>query len=350
MAIVAGNDALAADFIGTSAGAGSSGQVPKCDAGGKLDLSFMPKITSSAGAGDSGKIPALNGSGQLDPTFVFNAFGGTGADGALSISSGTTTIALGGASYFEKNYSSISITGTGKLTFSNPSANGCIVVLKCTGNVTLTSSTVPLIEGSALGATAGNHGVSLGGLSPRAPHVLGLWVYPGGLGSPLTDYKVLASQGAYAVASPHLRMRVFCGSGGISPGGASVNNGAGAPGGIGLMIECRGALNFTGTIYSKGGDGAAGAGSTNWSGYWYIGSGGAGNTDGSDDGPRNQGTSGQNCGGGGGGGGCVCILANTITANTGTITITGGQGGAGTNGGQGGTDGLAYSGLNTIWP
>src|SRR5262249_4478364 len=37
-------------------------------------------------------------------------FGGTGADGALSISSGTTTINLGNAAVVVKNYTSISIT------------------------------------------------------------------------------------------------------------------------------------------------------------------------------------------------------------------------------------------------
>src|ERR1035437_3459937 len=51
-------------------------------------------------------------------------FGGTGADGALAISSGTTTIDCANAAKVIKNYSSISITGTGTLAFSNPNTNG----------------------------------------------------------------------------------------------------------------------------------------------------------------------------------------------------------------------------------
>src|SRR5271170_962170 len=74
-------------------------------------------------------------------------FGGTGADGALSISSGTTTIGLSSANALVKNYSSISITGTGDLTFSSPSSNGAGATLKSTGAVTLTSSATALIIG-----------------------------------------------------------------------------------------------------------------------------------------------------------------------------------------------------------
>ncbi len=42
MTIVAGNTALASDFVSTSAGAGDSGKVPKLGATGKIDESFIP--------------------------------------------------------------------------------------------------------------------------------------------------------------------------------------------------------------------------------------------------------------------------------------------------------------------
>ena len=93
---------------------------------------------------------------------AFAKFGGTGADGALSITSGTTTINLGGASLFVKNYSSISITGTGQLTFSNPAAGGTIIILKSQGNVTLTSSATPNIDLTSIGGSAGSGGAQGG--------------------------------------------------------------------------------------------------------------------------------------------------------------------------------------------
>src|SRR4051812_2090806 len=41
MAITAGSNALASDFISTSSGAGDTGKVPKLNASGKLDSSFL---------------------------------------------------------------------------------------------------------------------------------------------------------------------------------------------------------------------------------------------------------------------------------------------------------------------
>src|SRR5689334_1727458 len=81
--------------------------------------------------------------------------GGTGADGALSISSGTTTVSIASAAVFVKNYSRISLTGTGKLAFSNPNTNGTIIVLNCSGNCTLTSSSAPMVDASGMGAAGG---------------------------------------------------------------------------------------------------------------------------------------------------------------------------------------------------
>ena len=126
MAIQTGQQALASDFISVSVGAGSNGQVPK-----------------------------LNGSGKLDNSFLPIKFGGNGSDGVLSITSGITTISAANASIVVKNYASISITGTGKLVFNNPNANGTIVILRSQGNVALTSSVAPMIDVSSMGAAVG---------------------------------------------------------------------------------------------------------------------------------------------------------------------------------------------------
>ncbi|MBI3887537.1 hypothetical protein HY310_00525, partial [Candidatus Microgenomates bacterium] len=110
------------------------------------------------------KILRLNNSGLIPSTVIKQSssasgivkFGGTGANGALVITSGTTTINLGGLAVFTKNYTSISITGTGKLAFSNPHTNGTIIILKSQGNVVLTSSDAAMIDASGMGAAISN--------------------------------------------------------------------------------------------------------------------------------------------------------------------------------------------------
>lgn len=275
-------------------------------------------------------------------------YGGTGADGALAISSGTTTIDLGGASYFVKNYTSISITGTGQLTFTNPSANGCVVVLKSQGNVTITSSATPAILGDALGASAGNNGISISGGGPKAPIDIGAsFSQPG----PSTENTSATSggKGAYVSAGPLVKFGVFSGAGGGQSDGGNV--GAGGPGGIGIYIECGGAWNFTGSITSNGGPGVNGSGSSGWfRSSYHTASGGGGQVDGGTGSSSTTGTGTPTTtnGGGGGGGGCVVVLYKTLTANSGTITTNGGAAGTGTNSnGQAGGAGFSYVGLNT---
>ena len=53
-----------------------------------------------------------------------------GSDGDLNISSGTTTLDLGGVSTFVKNYASINIASGATLTFSNPANNGTIIIIR----------------------------------------------------------------------------------------------------------------------------------------------------------------------------------------------------------------------------
>ena len=270
MPIIAGQQALASDFISTSAGASSVGQVPKLNSIGKLDNSFLPI-----------------------------KFGGTGADGALSISSGTTNIDCANSEVVIKNYSSISITGTGKLTFTNPHANGTVNISKSVGNVTLTSSQAPMIDCSGMGGQAGNSGRGLflqanaggggvGGGNSNEPGGAG-----GGNYSGLCKLTVMSAKSA-----------LICGAGGASGGtyGGSGGSGGGAGGGA-LYIECGGALNFT----TASGISVAGKNGSN-----------TGNSQGG-------------AGGGGGGGACI-ILYNTLTANSGTVIINGGNGGVAYNG------------------
>lgn len=248
-------------------------------------------------------------------TYATAKFGGTGADGALALTSGATNIDLGSAQVVTKNYTSISITGTGSLTFTNPHANGTLVFLKSQGDVTLTSSTAPMIVASSLGATAVTDGSS--------------WIQKTDGGNTGTTGTNGASVGGtattglgYILSIAGKVVRVSAGAGGGNGGAGDGGAGGGARGGGGLVIECGGALNFTTAsgISVAGATGSAGTGS-------------------------------KSGGGGGGAGGVCAIIYNTLTANSGTITVTGGTGGAGgagdntTNGnfGAGGSGGANIS-------
>lgn len=285
----------------------------------------------------AGKVVRWNASGTVPLKF-----GGTGADGALTVSSGVTTIDLAGASVFVKNYSSISITGTGSIAFSNPAAGGTIIILKCSGAVTMTSSSGNVIDLRSMGG-AGGVGVT-GTSAGNIGSAFGKWLTYGTItgGGPGTTSNRSGGGGASASTSgtnsssdgvggtsPALngsypyyeKIFVFPGSG----GGSGANNGSGGISGAGgrgagaLWIECAGALNFTtGTILATGATG------------------------GNNTAPVGSGS------GGGGGGGSVVMLCNTLTASTGTITCTGGAGGTGGTANAGaGADGFGFVGLNT---
>ena len=284
-------------------------------------------------------------------------FGGTGADGALSISSGTTTINCAGAAVVVKNYTSISITGTGKLAFSNPNVNGTTIVLKSQGAVTITSSTNPAIDVGSMGASGGasvgsgntGSGVVSGGAggssiansgsnSGNSSGATGIGTNGntgntglsfvrapgggGGVGPPGVNTALGGiTPGFLLTAGISMKFVPLCPGGGGGSGAGAVQNsgqtsGVGGAGAGALYIECGGALNFTGTINANGAQGGAASAA-------------------------------QSGAGGGGGAGVVVVLYATLTANTGTINVTGGAGGStGTSAGAGG-NGISYVGANT---
>lgn len=255
------------------------------------------------------------------PTIQGVQFGGDGSDGALAISSGTTTLDANGAQILVKNYTSISITGTAQLTISNPHANGTILVLKSQGAVTITSTNAAgAIRLYAMGGQAGAGGgqntdgndgnIGTGVLYESADP-------SGNLGTSAADGLGGATPGAvekkqlYSVLEYRLAsktMFVMCGSGGAGGAGTNQSGASGGDGGAGggaLIIECAGNINFpsTANIISSGEDGANG-----------------------ETGVNSYGTA----GGGGGSAGTVLILyGGTATDITGTITAEGGDGGDG---------------------
>jgi hypothetical protein len=261
------------------------------------------------------------------PTRTVGTFGGDGSDGALAITSGTTNIDCAGAAHVVLNYTSISITGTGALTFSNPHASGTVIVLKSQGNVVLTSSAAPMISAAGMGAEGGAGGPTddsagtigtpgsawIGTTNPGT----GALANSGGIGSggavPTLSYAVDTIVGKF------LRYAAGAGGGGGGAGSFVSGSGAGGAGGRGggvLLIECAGALNFT----TAGGISVAGS---------------TGSTGGTTAGLNNAGGG----GGGGGGGGCCILLYNTLTSSSGTVTVSGGGGGGGGGGGSSSTGG-----------
>lgn len=247
---------------------------------------------------------------------------GDGRDGELNISSGTTTVNLGGATFFLRQYTAISITGTGRLAFVNPSSTGTVVALKSRGPVTLSSAVVPMIDLAGMGAASAVG--SIGAVHPfgtnkganGADGSIGGTSGSGGSGfsSDPTTFSF------YSVGANTLR--VFPGAGGGNGGTGSTPccgggiGGAGGRGGGGLLIECGGAFTFTTS-----------------NGISVAGLSGA-------DGQDSHGDSSSSGGGGGGGGagGMVVVIYNTLAAASGTAVCTGGSGGRGGRGGNSGTE------------
>lgn len=254
--------------------------------------------------------PNINGN-PISPRF-----GGNGALGALSLGSGTTTINLNNATYLELDYTSISISSTGHLAFSNPNTNGTFIVIRSQGNVTLTCSPSPCIDVSGLGASGGAGGGTGAASGSTGSSGNPFWLFKTTGGAPGSSGGGTPAGGALPTAIAPLspdatstlmkyggQFWVGAGGGGGGAGNASNNaiQGAGGAGGGSLLIEVGGSLNLTTTnaILASGFPGTRPTNTT---------FGGAG---------------------GGGSGGYIKIIYNTVTALTGTILAPGGIGAVG---------------------
>lgn len=273
-------------------------------------------------AGDTGPQGEIGPPGTEGPPGppgpgVEQRFGGDGTDGLLVVSAGTHTIDLGQADIVIKNYTEISITGSGQIRFSNPNQNGTLIILRSQGDVTLNSSASPVIDASGIGAAGGPGGAPSGSGGPghNMIEVLdsalhngrgGGYYLPGdnGIGG-----EALANKPMYTSSTARLYRRgifLYVGAGGGGGegdpfGGAS--GGAGGRGGAGLIIECGGIWHFEGLISVAGQRG--------------------GNGELRQPGDKAGG------GGGGGSGGSVVVLYNGLSLNSGSVDVSGGQGGTG---------------------
>lgn len=281
-------------------------------------------------------------------------FGGTGADGALTVT-GATAIDLGSAQTVIKNYTSISITGTGALTFTNPHSTGTIIILKSQGSVEITSSATRAIDLRSLGGAAGVGGVSPGDNGTAGSNGIGtLYGIIGGnagtSGNPPTAVAANTSMMPYFLNYANsFAVNLACGAGGGGGGrGTTAANQASGGNGGGSILGA-GSVGAVGVVtgqVDQGGDGGRGAGAL------FIQCAGAYNCTGTIDASGIAGTTKatDSGSGGGGGGGTILVLYGSLTADSGTYTVTAGAAGNGAGGdGGAGNTGLAVRALNSMF-
>ena len=330
-----------------------------------------------------GQFPKADGdvsyASEVNKIFFFEygkEFCGDGSDGALSVTSGTTT--LTGNSY---QYSSISVSNGATLTFSGKGK----VIVKCqgdcaiSGNLNLPTRTgdAPttfdgFVGGSASESTGGTAGASFPVIIARLPF-LGFCLTEGGSGSAGATATGNAAGGGGAGGGSY----GAGGAGGNGGGGRVTGNGAGGAAGAGkgtVVFYIQGNITIAATAVisgagTTGGNGSAGSvnggggGGGGAGGFLYMsaggnatlasgaaisvngGNGGTGANGTLDGGGGNGGSGGG--GGGGGGGGLAYIICSGTLSNSATITATKGNGGAAGTGtfsngaaGSNGVDGL----------
>lgn len=378
--------------------------------GARLVPAVANLVKTSSGAGDENKLVILSGSGIFNSGFLGtgtpssstflrgdsawvvtpDSYFGTGADGALNVTSGTTTLDFNNLSILIKNYSSINISAGATLAVSNVPAAGGLLVLLCQGNVTIAGTINLSGKGSTGGVavTANLSGVSNGasaGNSGTAPfNALGQTRVGGaGNGTRSNGSNEAAASGGGGGANVSSAGTV---SGSATAGGsvadASTANSAITTAILALVASARGIIvgpgagggsggyayeidNYTsGSVAESSGVGGIGGGGL------YIACGGnytdAGGT------INLSATNGANYietgsisitnyaialggGGGGAGGTGVAVVRGTITSS-GTYTVTAGTGGTGvafTNGGHTGTKtdgGAGATGMYLVIP
>ncbi len=316
----ANKDAATKDYVDgvAIAGAPDANETTK----GIVEIATTAEFDAGTDIGGTGAVLVVRPSDINSRLVAVEKFGGDGSDGALTVSSGTTSIDLGGLAFVVKNFTSISITGTGAIDFINPNANGSVVILRSEGDVTLTSSATPMIDGTGIGATGGaggsqtattdnTHGADgTNGVALSLTTVFGEGSDDATGGTAPTAYDfsaTLITEESLKFKYPNIAIGSGGGGGQAVRGGGGSGTAIGGNGGRGggaLLIECAGAWNFTTT----GGISVAGS-------------------DGTDGTFSGDDTDTAGAGGGGGGAGSFFALHNSLVANSGTIVVSGGTGG-----------------------
>lgn len=275
---------------------------------GISEIATSSEINNGTATGGSGAPLVVTPDGLASSRFGY-AFGGNGSDGALNVISGTTTLDLTSSSYKIFNYTSINISSGATVTFSNPASGGTVIILKSQGGITIAGTLDAKGFGASGGSTA-SAGTSIsstlaffssGSTNGGAGSTGGAGAGGGALTN--TSFYTLS---AYQTAVKY-GLFIVPGAGGGGGGNGLGTGGGGGRGGSGLLIECAGSWNFTGTINLSGNNGVNGSGN-------------------------------MGAGGGGGAPGTMLTIYNSLTSNSGTVVNTGGNGGD-ANGSGGGTPG-----------
>ena len=271
---------------------------------------------------------------------------GDGSDGALSITSGTTTVSAGSATKFKKTIHQFQSRELENLLFLLQTQME-VWFYKITRSSNSNFKHNSAIDCSSMGGATSSKGNGI--LSNTNFGVDAVASTVGQAGGVAITESTFDGIKFYKLWNG--------GGGGAGIGGqSSGSGGAGGVGGGALVIECAGAYNVTSTISVAGGVGGNGTqGGTFTGGQSNRGGAGGGaftttgatGTDAS--GTATGGDLGS--GGGGGGGGTIIILYNTLTADSGTYTVSGGAGGTGASdtvpsaraSGNGGAGGTGYS-------
>lgn len=269
----------------------------------------------------------------------FFKFGGDGSDGDLIITSDTTTIDLGGAKIFVKNYRNLEISGTGALRFINPHNDGTLIIFRVRGDCKLTSTANPIIDLRLLG------GASNRAFSPimetktfytRPPNVL-YGVGGASAINPPPYYLNVAKIEISSYSQFDANIGTFSASGGRGGGGLLIEVGNNFIGNASSVIDARGENGYsaTGTAANNGTSaqsffirliGANAFPEINMFPYknFVPFPGGGGQT------TFVYSGSGTFYGGGGGGGSVLILVNGTITGSL-TFNVSGGTSGTGAN-------------------
>ena len=212
MAITAGSDILASDFISTSAGAGSSGKVPKLNASGKIDGSFMTDpilrvLTTSTSYGDYTSSFTITLTGGTTYRYTWN---GTGTNPSISLANFPigSPIAFNSSNFSAGNNGMFIVTGVGTNYIEVTNASGVAESNKILGNSN------SFAKGAYYNKPAGLRfiivevasGGASGGSTSGSP---GIWFTPGGSGGGYSRKIIAAS--SLPASQPYV-----VGSGGIT--------------------------------------------------------------------------------------------------------------------------------------
>ena len=293
MAIQQGQTAIASDFISSSAGTGSAGQVPKLAASGRIDNSF---ISNLFGDGSDGVI-------LLDGSNTFSYISKSGSTYTLTRDIFATTLTVnGGVILITGNwriFCTIEITGAGTIKQDgNTGGNGSYQCGIVGGGGSIVGYVTSPAGGN--GGSGNSSGEATGGTTANPSPASAITHKFHAL---LTGLLYCMD---YAGISPYKIVPASSGNGGSSGGqGVYTGGGGGGGSGAGMVYIFARKCSGTFTIQAIGGNGGNGGN-------------GGGNPGGGNDSPGS---------GGGGGNGGFAVVAYLVKTWSGSYILTGGTGG-----------------------